>query len=135
MRKIFCFLSILALINPAFAAPVAGMPSHADPATLATDNGGTILPGYDLVSGATTDVNAASAGYVKGAYNATIKAVNTVASVKQDKITVSQTTGVNVTSVSLNADDGKTINVARTNETTIPVGSNNAATRARIWVE
>lgn len=40
----------------------------------------------------------------------------------------------NVTSVSLNAD-GKTVSVARTNETTIPVGSNNSETRAKIWVQ
>jgi len=99
MKKIFCILSILTIISPAFAddpapaTPVAGEPTSVTPAgdgTLATNNGETAKPGYNLVNAnVSTDGNAASAGYVKGAYNATIKAVNTVASIKQDKITSS----------------------------------------------
>jgi len=76
MKKIFCIFSILTIISPAFAdpTPVAGEPAHADPATVATAQ-----PGYALVNSNSTDVNAATAGYVKGAYNAAIKAVNKVA--------------------------------------------------------
>ena len=83
MKKVFCILSILTIVSPVFAdpTPVAGTPAHADPATLAKDgSNNTINPGYALVNNAGTDGNAASAGYVKGAYNAAIKAVNTVAS-------------------------------------------------------
>ena len=138
MRKVFCILSILTIAAPAFAAgetPVAGTPSHADPAVLAKDSSNnTINPGYALVNNAGTDTNAASAGYVKGAYNAAIKAVNTVASMKQDAITISQGTGAIVTAVSLN-NDGKTISVTKSYESTIPVSSANSSTRANIWVE
>ena len=135
MKKVFCILSIFTLVSPAFADVVAGTPTHADPATLAIDgNNATINPGYALVSAHTNDTNAASAGYVKGAYNAAIKAVNTVASLKQDTISVSQGTGSIVTGVSLN-NDGKTVTVTKSYEATVPVSSSSSSTRANIWVE
>ena len=49
-------------------------PAHADPATVATNN-----PGYALVTEGANDSNVATAGYVKGAYNAAMKAINKVA--------------------------------------------------------
>ena len=49
-------------------------PAHADPATAATTN-----PGYALATEASNDGNLATASYVKGAYNAAIKAINKVA--------------------------------------------------------
>ena len=81
MKKVFCILSVLTISSPAFAAAVSGTPTHADPAVFAQDgNSATIQPGYALKEAkVATDNNAASAGYVKGAYNAAIKAVNTVA--------------------------------------------------------
>ena len=106
MKKIFCILSILTIVSPVFA-----------------DDTPSIY-----------QTSAASAAYVQGAYNAVKSITDALSNSKQDKITVSQGTGATVTSVSLNAD-GKTVNVARTNETTIPVGSNNSATRAKIWVQ
>ena len=106
MKKVFCILSILTIISPALAEGE--------------------LTVYQT--------SAASAAYVQGAYNAVKSITDALSNSKQDKITVSQGTGATVTSVSLNAD-GKTVNVARTNETTIPVGSNNSATRAKIWVQ
>lgn len=79
MKKLFSILSILTITLPAFAedatpTPVVAEPTHADPATVATAQ-----PGYALMNSHDTDVNAASAGYVKGAYNASIKAINRVA--------------------------------------------------------
>ena len=49
-------------------------PAHADPATVAT-----AAPGYALVTEGANDGNLATAGYVKGAYNASMKAINKVA--------------------------------------------------------
>jgi len=74
MKKLFSILSILTIASPVFADPVAGEPTHADSATVATAQ-----PGYALINSHANDTNAASAGYVKGAYNASIKAVNRVA--------------------------------------------------------
>ena len=74
MKKVFYILSILTIVSPVFADPVAGEPSHADSATVASAQ-----PGYALMNSHANDTNAASAGYVKGAYNATLKAVNRVA--------------------------------------------------------
>ena len=56
------------------AAPVAGEPvaGNADSPTASA------APKYALKGAGENDNNAASAGYVKGAYNATIKAINTV---------------------------------------------------------
>ena len=141
MKKIFCILSILTIISPAFAeGEVAGEPVSVSPAgdgTLATANGQTAKPGYQLkTAGANDATSAASALYVKGAYNATIKAVNTVASIKQDKLTSSNVTtsgsGAFVTGVSASAG---AVNVA-TGEVSIPTSSYSASSgRAAIWLE
>ena len=82
MKKIFCILSILTIVSPVFAdenpTAVAGEPSQQS-VTSGTLTAST-LPNYPLAASHTaTDSNAASAGYVKGAYNAAIKAVNKVA--------------------------------------------------------
>lgn len=106
MKQILSILSIFVIVSPAFADDEPSV--------------------YETA--------AASAAYVQGAYEAVTAITTALSQSKQDKITVSQGTGASVTSVSLNAD-GKTINVARTNETTIPVGSNNSSTRAKIWVQ
>lgn len=86
MKKIFCILSIFTIISPVFAegasdnivstgnSPVAqGSQTIQQVTTLQT-------PRYGLTTvGQNDGSQAASAGYVKGAYNAAIKAVNTVA--------------------------------------------------------
>ena len=84
--------------------PVAGEPTHADPATNAS-----AAPGYALKMSASTDNNMASAGYVKGAYNAAIKAINKVASdtttalgSKQDTITAGN--GITKSGSTISAD-------------------------------
>ena len=143
MKKLLGF-SIIAMlaIAPAFAddpapTPVAGTPTHADPATLAVDgNSATIAPGYALANAnASTDGNAASAGYVKGAYNSSIKAVNTVASLKQDMLSstnvVDSGNGPFVANVS--ASNG-TVTVAKS-DISVPVGSASSSTRASIWIQ
>lgn len=134
MKKVFCILSILTIVSPAFAAdPV--YPETTDPgATTSTAPVAASAPKYALKSAHTNDSNVASAGYVKGAYNAAIKAVNKVATVKQDIITVSQGTGSIVTGVSLNSD-GKTVSVTKSYEATVPVSSSSSSTRANVWVE
>lgn len=105
MKKIFCILSILTIVSPVFADDEPMEPQT--PTVYQT--------------------TVATAEYVRGAYDA-------LTSSKQDKIAVTPTDGAIVTAVSLNAD-GKTIEVARTNEVTIPVGSDNSSTRAKIWVQ
>ena len=87
MKKIFCILSILTIISPVFAdetpVPVDGSPvkydANPNPQTASaviTD----VTPRYKLSTmGQTDTTTAATPSYVKGAYNAAIKAVNTVA--------------------------------------------------------
>ena len=70
--SVFAILAILPMV--ANATPVAGEPAHADPATAAA-----AVPGYALAEAEGNDGNLATAGYVKGAYNAAIKAINKVA--------------------------------------------------------
>jgi len=85
MKKVFCILSILAIVSPVFQANAADpVPTNSTPATQGTQTAAqvttTVTPRYSLATADTSnDDNAASAGYVKGAYNAAIKAVNTVA--------------------------------------------------------
>ncbi len=141
MKKIFCILSILAIVSPVFADPVTGDAVNTDPgATNANGPTATNNPKYSTVADIAADAtSAASAKYVKGAYNATIKAVNTVASVKQD--TLSSANGGNVTTsgsgpvvTGLTASAG-TVTVAM-GEVTIPVGSVASPTsHAAIWVQ
>ena len=148
MKKVFCILSILTIAMPAFAVgeepaapspvPVAGTPTSYSVQPTG-DAKAAVLAGaplYQLAnSNVSTDGNAASAGYVKGAYNAAIKAVNKVADTKQDIISVSDSSsGAVVTGVSLGVD-GKTVTVAKTNEVTVPVNASNSSTRANIWIE
>lgn len=151
MKKLFCILSILTIISPVFAdddppaVPVAGDPGAT---TTITDlNRAENAPGYSLKTGKTTDSNAASAGYVKGAYNATIKAVNMVADQKQNKLNSDSTKGaVNV----VTSGSGALVNGVSANpttqivtiskaEVTIPIGAEPSGTvpngRAPIWIE
>lgn len=81
MKKLLNISVIAALAVLPFAANAAVNdvvstvdPAHADPATVTSTE-----PGYALATETTNDSKLATAGYVKGAYNATIKAVNKVA--------------------------------------------------------
>ena len=56
----------------AFSAPVAGEPTAGDTNSPTATN----APKYGLMGAGTNDGNGASAGYVKGAYNALIKGIN-----------------------------------------------------------
>ena len=143
MKKIFYILSVLTITLPTLSdelsTPVSGDATHADPATLSNAQ-----PGYGLVNSDTVrDRYHASTGYVKGAYNSAIKAVNTVHSLKQDKL---DSTGNNpnlvyttntsgapiVTNVSAS---GGTVTVTK-GEITIPVGSpTNPTYHTTIWLK
>ena len=137
MKKVFCILSILTIVSPVFADPV--YPETTDPG--ATTNSPSVAasnPGYALKGAHANDSNVASAGYVKGAYNATIKAVNTLNSIKQDTLSsgnggnVSESgTGPVVTGIS--ASSGS-VTVTK-GQVTLPVGSSTSSTQATIWIQ
>ena len=86
MKKIFCILSILTIISPVWAEDTVGgivstgntpVAQGSQAASAVTT---TQAPRYGLSTlGQTDTTTAATPSYVKGAYNAAIKAVNTVA--------------------------------------------------------
>ncbi len=121
MKKLLNISVIAALAVLPFAAnaatgdPVAGSPtaaSAANPAQAAATVTTNVEPKYALAVEGDNDANLATAGYVKGAYNATIKAVNKVAetaanAANQDLSNLSETgTGVITTAVTNNAAGG-----------------------------
>lgn len=134
MKKVFYILSILTVVSPVLADPV--YPETTDPG--ATTNNPSVAannPGYALKAAHANDSNVASAGYVKGAYNATIKAVNTLNSVKQDTLSsanvTSSGTGPVVTGVTASAGS---VTVTK-GQVTLPVGSADSSTQATIWIQ
>ena len=141
MKKIFCILSILTIIAPVAvnATPVAGSPTSYGANQPTGENKTAVLgdsPLYQLIAAnGQTDGNAASAGYVKGAYNASIKAVNKVADSKQDTLTSSNvtTSGTGAVVTAVSASNGA-VTVTKSN-VQIPVGSSSATTYANIWVQ
>lgn len=70
-------LAVAPLLAHGAAANVDKEPTHA--ATASAGNVALAGPQYALQPASATDSNVATAGYVKGAYNAAIKAVNKVA--------------------------------------------------------
>lgn len=75
------------------ATPVAGDPGNTDANGPVADHS----PKYSLAESDGSDSGLVTAGYVKGAYNATIKAINTVATTvagKQDALTTEQQAAV-----------------------------------------
>ena len=121
MKKILgiSLVAVLA-VSPlmANAAAVTGAPTSfsndAEASALTAATAGT-TPKYQLAQSAGTDNNAASAGYVKGAYNAAIKAVNAVhdevvtgLATKQASLTAGDGIDItnNVVSVDLTSNDG-----------------------------
>lgn len=70
-------LAVAPLLSYGAAANVDKQPVEADPVSSA--NVATTEPQYALQPASATDSNVATAGYVKGAYNASIRAINKVA--------------------------------------------------------
>jgi len=135
MKKVCAVLSVLAVVSPVFADPEVDVNSQTQNANESP---------YQMVApDSSMDGVPASVGYVKSAYNSSIKAVNEVVDTidsKQNALTsegldanvIFNGSGVNVIDVS--ASDG-TITVTKTNETTVPVGSSSASTRSIAWIE
>ena len=104
MKKLLNISVVAALAILPFAAnaaPVAGDPTHDDSATAASAN-----PGYALAQAEGNDGNLATAGYVKGAYNAAIKAINKVATTAGSAVK-----GVQVNGADLSQDANGKVNV------------------------
>ena len=111
MKKLFS-ISIIAILamSPIMAHAEDDPVEESTPVAVAGDPGATVAdapvaehdPKYGLKeANAEVDNNLATAGYVKGAYNATIKAINKLDSIKQDKLTADQITAIgNVTTIS-----------------------------------
>ena len=148
MKKIFCILSILTLVSPVFAAgePEAVVTVPGDPGattTITSSIKAANAPGYSLKSGTTeTNNKTVTAGYVKGAYNATIKAVNMVADQKQNKLNSGSggniaTSGTGALIRDITASAGS-VTVYKA-EVTIPIGSEPSGSvpsgRAPLWIE
>jgi hypothetical protein len=101
------------LLNISVIAALAVLPLAANAAAVAGDPGSTIsdapvasnAPKYGLAEAQSNDGNLATAGYVKGAYNAAIKAVNKLETTKQDALTPEQITAIsNVSGLSTRLD-------------------------------
>ncbi len=138
--SVFCILAILPMVVYAATGDIVDV---ADPEN-ATDAGQSsdavtadTYPKYALATVAENDASLASTAYVKGAYNAAIKAVNKLQDVKQD---VLSSTNVNVIESGggamvndVSANNG-TVTITKS-EVTIPVGATTSITRATIWLE
>ena len=87
-------ISVIAMlaVAPAFADPVStgSTPSNDASATIINTN----PPFAEVAANSDTDGNAASAGYVKGAYNAAIKAINKVNAKVNSELATSAGNGI-----------------------------------------
>ena len=150
MKKLFGILAVLAIISPVFADDEPAAPAHVTGDAVNADPGATNAngptaannPKYSTVADIAADAtSAASAKYVKGAYNATIKAVNMVADQKQNNLNSGN--GGNVTEsgngpvvTGISASNGA-VTVAK-GEITIPTSEPSGsapANRSSIWLE
>lgn len=101
MKKLFgiSLAAILAAV-PMMAKAVDGEPVPGDP-------GEAGVAGYTLaVQDSTKDGKLATAGYVKGAYNATIKAINELSSATSDALDLKQDTISDISTIRSNATAG-----------------------------
>ena len=102
MKKLFgvSLITLFAVCTMKASAADPVYPETTDPgATTANAPVAEHAPKYALAQSAATDGNVVSAGYVKGAYNAAIKAVNTVHDEAASKIAKSSiATALNSTS-------------------------------------
>ena len=136
--SVFCILAILPMVGYAATGDIIDV---ADPETAAAagQSSATVTadtyPKYALATATDNDTSLASTAYVKGAYNAAIKAVNKLQDIKQDKLSsvniVESGGGAMVMDVSAN---NGTVTITKT-EVTIPVGATVSDTRATIWLE
>ena len=144
MKKVYFILFGLMAVcgNPVFAEPVPGEPVPFENQPTGAERDAVIggEPLYQLAqSDAEHDDDIATAGYVKSAYNASIKAVNAVADSMDEKQDVLSSENVVVSGAGTNVIDvtaeNGTITVTKTYETTVPVGSALSETRTRMWAE
>ena len=106
MKKLLNISVVAALTVLPFTAnatPVAGEPAHADPATVAS-----AVPGYALAEVESNDGDLATAGYVKGAYNSAIKAINKVAATADTAV---QSVTAGTANGTISVDSGSDITV------------------------
>ena len=95
-------IAALAVLPLAANAAVTDAEPAAETGTAAV---ATAAPAYALAGAHTTDGNLATAGYVKGAYNAAIKAINKLDATKQTALTPEQFTAIsNVSGLSTRLD-------------------------------
>ena len=92
--SVIAALAVLPMAANATAADVDKQPSAIDMTaqgaeTTASNATATAAPKYELVASHTNDSNVATAGYVKGAYNATIRAINKVSDELSDSENIS----------------------------------------------
>lgn len=117
-------ISVIAMlaVAPAFADPVPGAPTHLESGTTIT---GVPDPEFALAMAADTDGNAASAGYVKGAYNAAIKAINKVNANTKTTAGDGLTKSDNTISVDLSEKSGLQLDGSTAGEKTLSVNVGN----------
>lgn len=140
--SVIAALAVLPMAANATAADVDKQPSGIDmeaqgAETTANNATATDAPKYELAASHTTDSNVATAGYVKGAYNAAIRAVNYVAdqvdSINTDLSGKADTDLSNVDAGSVTTtllDDGAvtTAKIADSNVTTAKIADSNVTT-------
>ena len=140
--SVIAALAVLPMAANATAADVDKQPSGIDmeaqgAETTASNATATDAPKYELAASHTTDSNVATAGYVKGAYNAAIRAVNYVAdqvdSINTDLSGKADTDLSNVDAGSVTTtllDDGAvtTAKIADSNVTTAKIADSNVTT-------
>ena len=122
-------ISLVAILTaaPMMAGAAVGDVVAGDPGSTASGAAAaTNPPKYALKTQATTDGNVATAGYVKGAYNAAIKAVNKLQDTKQDTISDLETIRTNASAGAnaLQASDiteGTTDGTIKVKGTAVPV--------------
>lgn len=134
----FCVLAILPMVGVCATGDivdVAEPESAADAGQSPDAVTAKTYSKYALATQGDADGNLASTAYVKGAYNATIKTVNKLQDVKQDKLSSENVveSGVGAMVMDVSAENG-TVTVTKS-EVTIPVGATTSVTRATIWLE
>ena len=136
--SVFCILAILPMVGLCATGDivdVAEPESAADAGQSPDAVTAKTYSKYALATQGDTDGNLASTAYVKGAYNATIKTVNKLQDVKQDKLSSENVveSGAGAMVMDVSAENG-TVTVTKS-EVTIPVGATTSVTRATIWLE
>ena len=116
--SVIAALAVLPVAANAAAADVDKQPTsinmQAEGAeTTASNATATAAPKYELVTAHATDSNVATAGYVKGAYNAAIRAINKVSETASNALTANGT--ATLTNKTIDADDNTISDLKTTN--------------------